>query len=290
MKKGLMLTNAMLSSEKDPAMFKYGVEALRDYDIQLVEYYTKDEHLAKEYGRIVKENGYIGIFHSALDQKRSGWCRLCSEDEAVRKKSVDFSKWTIDKAVSSGAIRAVIQSGTYPEDSSKEAACWDALTKSVEELSSFVGKDVQLGIEPCDRSLDVRQLIGPSMATYTFIKNLNRDNIILTLDTAHIALTFEDVIETVKLCKPFCDHIHIANCVVDPSVELYGDKHPLFGYPGSVFSDEEAQTMYNDILDIYAGQDLYISPEMICRENDEKTYFGKMLNSMPWFFQKIKAV
>lgn len=287
MKKGLMLTNAMLSSQKELSMFRYGVETLGKYDIQLIEYYTKEEQLAKEYGKIIRERGYIGIFHSALDQKRSGWCRLCSEEEPLRKKSVDFSKWTIDKAVSSGSIRAVIQSGTYPEDPSKEAACWEALAKSLEELSTFVGKDIQLGIEPCDRSLDVRQLIGPAMATYTFIKNLNKDNIILTLDTAHIALTFEDVVETVRLCKPFCDHIHVANCVVDPSVELYGDKHPLFGYPGSVFSDEEAQAMYQKIVDVYAGQDLYISPEMICREKDEKAYFEKMLNSMPWFFQKI---
>lgn len=289
MQKGLMLTNAMLSSEKDPAMFRLGVEVLKDFDVQIIEYYTKEDKLAEEYGRIVRDNGFTGLFHSALDQKRSGWCRLCAEDEEIRRRSIDFSKWTIEKAVSSGAFRTVIQSGTTPEDPSKEAYCWDSLTRSMEELSDFVGNEIELGIEPCDRSLDVRQLVGPAMSTFNFFQRLNRKNVILTLDTAHIALTFEDPVEVVRLCLPFCDHIHLANCVTDPAGELFGDKHPLFGFPGSVFSDEEAQTMYAAIGDLFGDREWYASPEMICREEDEPAYLKRMLERMPWFFTRLQG-
>ena len=287
MKKGLMLTNAMLSSERDPVLFAYGAEVLRKYDLQLIEYYTKEDELAKEYGKIVRDNGFIGLFHSALDQKRSGWCRLCAEEETLRQKSLDFSKWTIEKAIASGAIRAVIQSGTFPEDAKNEAKCWDALKESVRELAEFVGNDIELGIEPCDRSMDVRQLIGPAMATYTFMQELDRKNVVLTLDTAHIALTFEDPVAAVKLCKPFCDHVHIANCVLDPADPLFGDKHPLFSYPNGAINDEQAQTMYSRICSMYEGEEFYVSAEMIGREKDEKAYFAKMLESMPWFFKAV---
>ena len=287
MYKGLMLTNALPSAEKELAMFAYGVETLRKYDINHIEFYTKDETLVRKYGKIVKDNGYTSSFHGALDLKRSGWCRLCSEDEIIRQKSVEFSKWSIEKAISAGSVKAIIQSGRYPDESKYEAKCWDALAESLETLSSFAGEDIQIEIEPCDRSIEVCQLIGPAMATYTFMRNLNKKNVLLAMDTAHIALAFEDAIEAIKLCKPYSEHVHLTNCVVNPEADLYGDKHPMFGYPNGVFSDEQAQAIYKDILDLYGDETLYVAPEMICRDSDEKAYLDKLLASMPWFFEKV---
>lgn len=284
--KGLMLTNAMLPSEKDSALFEWGLDAMVDYDIQLIEFYTPELELSRLYGKLIRERGYKTIFHSALDQKRSGWCRLCAEDTAVREKSVDFTKVSIEKGIAAGALKVVVQSGLYPNDPSFEGVCLEALEKSMCELKRFAGNDVMLSIEPCDRSLDVRQLIGPALETYSFMKRPGLDGVSLTMDTAHIALTFEDPFEAIKLCKPFSNHVHIANCYIDRSHPLFGDKHPLFGVTGGSISDEEAQEMYGKILKLYSGEELYISTEMIGRDENLHRYFELMLSSMPWFFAK----
>lgn len=287
MKKGLMLTNAMLSTETDPTNFLYAMDVLSQYDISVIEYYTKDENLAVKYGKIINERGYINIFHSALDQKRSGWCRLCDENEANRQKSLDFSKWSIEKAIKSGAIKAVVQTGRPPENPLDENICLEAFAKSMNTLSGFVGGDILLGIEPCDRAIDAKQLFGPTMETYSFIKELNLKNISLTLDTAHIALLYEDPITVIEVCKPYCSSIHLANCIMDRNDPLCGDKHPLFTVPNGKFSDEDAQKMLENIQRIYAGEEVHVSVEMICREDDERLYLEKMINSMPWFFKKM---
>lgn len=284
--KGLMLTNAMLPAEKNSDLFAWGLDELADYDIQLIEFYSPDTELSRLYGALSRERGYQVIFHSALDQKRSGWCRLCDEDARQRELSVDFTKASIEKAIASGARKAVLQSGLYPKDASFEGACLDSLERSLDELMRFVGNDILLSIEPCDRSVDVRQLIGPAMETYSFMHRPSLHNVSLTLDTAHIALTFEDPYETIRLCKPFSDHIHLANCYIDRENALFGDKHPLFGADGGVIDDAQAQELYHRLLRLYDGEDLYISTEMIGRDAEPRGYFRSMLSSMPWFFLK----
>lgn len=284
--KGLMLTNAMLASESDEELFDWGLTVLADYDLQLVEFYAPDLERSRRYGRRCQEYGYTTVFHSALDQKRSGWCRLCAEGEALRKESLEFTKRSIDKAAAAGAVKAVIQSGTYPQDPSFEGVCLDALIRSLEELSDFVGQDILLSVEPCDRSIDVRQLIGPALETCSMMEKLDRPNVSLTMDTAHIALTFEDPYMAVKLCKPYSNHIHLANCYIDREHPLFGDKHPLFGAEGGSIGCKEAEALFGRIAELYEGGDLYISTEMIGREPDQRAYFTHMLDSMPWFFTR----
>jgi sugar phosphate isomerase/epimerase len=285
MKKGIMLTNAVPSLEKNDGLLSYSLNLFKKHGMEVIEYYTKDGELAKEYGKEIKESGFVGIFHSAIDQKRSGWCRICSEDESLRNKSMDFTKRSVEKAIAAGANKDVIQSGRYPENPMDELVCLEALHKSIHELVAFVGNEISLGMEPCDRSVDVCQLIGPAMETYSFMDALKLKEFSLTMDTAHIALTYEDPYEAIKLCKPFCNHIHLANCSLRRESSLYGDKHPLFTNSDGWINDAEAAVLYEKLCKLYSEDDeSIITVEMICREDNEIEYLDTMLNSMPWFF------
>lgn len=176
-KKGLMLSNVLPQMEHDADLFVWGIEKIQKYDLQAIEFYSEAK-LAKQYGERIRDVGWEVIFHSALDQKRSGWCRICAENENERRKSVDFTKRSLETAISAGASRAVLQSGRYPENPAMEGVCLDMLEKSVHELLDFVGNRLQLSIEPCDRSIEIRQLIGPAMTSYGFMQRIKADIVV----------------------------------------------------------------------------------------------------------------
>ena len=182
----------------------------------------------------------------------------------------------------------VIQSGRAPEITENEGLCLEALTKSVRSLMNFAGDDIEIAMEPCDRSVDVKQLIGPAMETYTWLEHLNESKFSLTMDTAHIALSFEEPIESIKLLKKYSNHIHLANSCLRHGDELFGDKHPLFNYANGTIDDSKAQKLLAEIEALYDDdKNAIISTEMICREEDERQFFVKMIDSMPWFFRRI---
>ncbi len=250
MLRGTSVTQAVSGAETDVSAFRRAVEKLAPYDLQVVEFYTTSEH-AGEYGKIVRENGYIPVFHNALDQKRSGWCRLCAEDEDVRLRSVDLTKLSLEKALEAGAVRSVIQSGTMPEDHALEGECLAALARSLEELHAFTGDALVLSLEPCDRSIMIRQLLGPALETATFMRELKVPGVGLTVDISHCRLLFEDPVETIRLLKPFCTHIHIANSCVKPGDPLFGDTHPLFSYPNGTMSSAQAREIFEFVRELY---------------------------------------
>jgi len=283
-KRGFVLTNAMIQAEQDEALFNEALDYLTQYKLEFIEFYT-DEIRAERYGKAIKDRGYEPLFLTALDQKRNADCRICSEDESQRVRSVDFTKRSIEKAISSGAKRTLFMSGAYPNDYLKEVICMNAVEKSMRELSEFAGSDIKLMLEPCDRSVDICQLLGPSMQVFTLMKKLSLPNIGLTMDVSHITELFEDPIEAIRLCKPYCDHIHIANCAMDPESELFGDKHPLFGIDKGCYSEDDSYRMYQEIIALYSNDNLYISLEMISHGALPMPFLTSVIDNVPWFFK-----
>jgi len=284
-KKGIVLTSAMLQAEHDESLFNEALDFLMQFDIKVIEFFT-DAERAKCYGEAIISRNFEPLFISALDQRRNSDCRICSEDESQRLRSVDFTKRSIEKAILSGSKRTLIQSGTYPIDPLHEVKCMKAVEKSLIELSEFAGDDIRLMLEPCDRSVQLCQLLGPSLQVYTLMKKLSLNNIGLTMDIAHITELFEDPIDAISLCKPYCDHIHIANCVLEPTSELFGDKHPLFGVADGCYNSEDGDKQYREVSSLYNNENLYISMEMMGFDNEPMPFLKDMINNTPWFFVK----
>ena len=281
--KGVVLTNAIMQAELDEALFNEGLDYLAQFDLGAIEFYTNDE-LAPRYGQAVMDRGFEPVFIAALDQKRNSDCRVCSEDENQRVRSVGIAKSAVAKAISSGAKRAIIHGGSYPQDAVNEVRCMRAVEKSLQELSAFAGGDIKLLLEPCDRSVELFHLFGPSMQVYSLMKRLSLANLGLTMDSAHITELFEDPYDSFRLCKPYCGHIHIANCTMDPTSDQFGDKHPLFGVEKSSFTSEEGRLIYEDACQLYKDDTLYISLEMIGRDTPPMDYLASLVANAGWFF------
>ena len=284
-KKGLVLTNAIPQAEQDETLFIKALDYILNFDLEVIEFYT-DETRASRYGRAIKDRNLEPIFITALDQRRAGDCRICSENESQRVRSVDITKRSIEKAMSAGAKRTIIQSGTYPNDYTKEVDCMHAVEKSIRELSEFAGDDIMILLEPCDRSVQICQLLGPSLQVYSLMKKLSLTNFGLTMDVAHITELFEDTGEALQLCKPYCDHVHIANCVLDTTSELFGDKHPLFGVEKGCYSINDGYLLYQDARNLYKNENLFISVEMMGYDAEPMPYLDSLIENMPWFFKK----
>lgn len=286
-KKGFVLTNAALEMEHDYSFFCAGLEFLRNYDIDTVEFFTDSKNAAR-YGKAVQDAGMEPLFLTAIAQKRSGFCRLCAEDENERRTSVEFTKNSLCDARNAGAARVIIQSGAYPKDPSREGEAMDALCRSLHELSEYAGTDLVMHLEPCDRALDVRQLIGPTMQTYTLMKRLELpyENVRLTMDVAHIAELFEDPISAISLCKEYSSHVHLANCVLKSGAPLFGDKHPPFGYPDSCYTVAAAELVYEAIKKIYKDEELLISMEMIHSGTISLNYIQMLFDAVPWLYKQ----
>ena len=144
--------------------------------------------------------------------------------------------------------------------------------------------DVLLTLEPGDRSVDSKQLAGPTDDTVAWLESFpgNQSFLQLTMDTSHIAQLGEDVRSAIDKTKKHCNHIHIANCILKEDHPLYGDKHPLF-------SDKDAYYSIDDLKDITSGfispeKDITVSIEIINRSEDEWEMFERILEEESWFF------
>ena len=69
------------------------------------------------------------------------------------------------------------------------------------------------------------------------------------LDLSHLPLLGEDPYEAVHALSDCLVHVHIGNCVTDPSHPAYGDSHPRFGYPGGDNGVTELSIFLRVLLD-----------------------------------------
>ena len=175
---------------------------------------------------------------------------------------------------------------------SAESTQMDALMHSLEavfEYNASRGYDIQLVMEPCDSAMDARQLIGPWQRTKELVNRLHAEGLPLhlTLDTAHTVEEKQDFLEALYALKAYCNHIHYANCrTADPSDPLWGDKHLSFDIDGGEWGVDRLGTLTKKLFEMYSGQRLRLTLEALCREEDPFRWFDRMLQNMPYLFEK----
>jgi sugar phosphate isomerase/epimerase len=93
-----------------------------------------------------------------------------------------------------------------------------------------------LTLETFDRDIDKKALIGPSPLAAEFCQLIRQDypDFGLLYDLSHQPLLHETSNEALLQLKDHLVHIHVGNCVLDPTLPGYGDLHPRFGWPGGV--------------------------------------------------------
>jgi len=194
-----------------------------------------------------------GFFFAAENQHRvreycaaSGWeltmwatpallaeqLNLSALDDQLREKSVSRTIELLDQAVACGANKVGLPSGDYPGDDLCETAK-SALYDSMQRISTVLKShpDMQILLEPLDRYAHKKQLIGPMAEAMEWFAPLHAEcsNIFIHWDSAHEALGGIDLIESLRLAKPYLSQFHLCNAVLDPGHPMYGDWHMDIG-------------------------------------------------------------
>ena len=291
--KSIVLPAFFPSSMERAPHFLEAIKTLKNYNIHFIEFYYKgnDRKTIQEYLTSYNiKNIYLGAM--AAKQKN---LNLSSLNQELREESVQEMKRCIDEAYFYGSQSILINSGQSPDNGEKKVA-YEYLKKSIEELLKYIEGEAQdyrlnLSLEPGDTKVDSFSLIGSTDLAIKIVQEIREKyrNFSLTLDISHLRQLDEEPIDSIKRASPYCNHIHLANCIIrDKSYKLYGDKHPEFGIEGGEISIEELRNIWESIKGIYKGTKLIVGLEIICRKKnnqEEIDYFENIMKDLNWFYK-----
>ena len=291
--KSIVLPAFFPSSMERAPHFLEAIKTLKNYNIHFIEFYYKgnDRKTIQEYLTSYNiKNIYLGAM--AAKQKN---LNLSSLNQELREESVQEMKRCIDEAYFYGSQSILINSGQSPDNGEKKVA-YEYLKKSIEELLKYIEGEAQdyrlnLSLEPGDTKVDSFSLIGSTDLAIKLVQEIREKyrNFSLTLDISHLRQLDEEPIDSIKRASPYCNHIHLANCIIrDKSYKLYGDKHPEFGIEGGEISIEGLRNIWESIKGIYKGTELIVGLEIICRKKnnqEEIDYFENIMKDLNWFYK-----
>lgn len=159
-------------------------------------------------------------------------------DEETRKTAVTELKSCVDEAILLKSKTLTLMSGPFGGD---EVGELKAFIQTLNEICTYANdksydKPLLVLVEPFDRNIDKKALIGPSSLAGLLASEMlaYHKNFGLLIDLSHLPLLNETADEClISLPLDSVCHIHIGNCVIAPDDPLYGDQHPPFGYPQS---------------------------------------------------------
>ena len=285
------------SSMDNEKSFLEAIKLLNEYGIDVVEFYYKsnDKDRIKKY---LDKYGFRSIFLAAMKAKQEN-LNLSSLDENTRKRSLLEIQKCVDGAYFYNSESILVNSGKRPmsksvldKDNNLDNA-YKYLKESLILLLEYINKKsrdykLNLTLEPGDTDVDSFSLIGDTDIAIRLIQELREKhkNVSLTMDTSHIIQLGENPIVSIEKALPYCNHIHLANCIIkDKSHALYGDKHPEFGAEDSELSLKDAKLIFNHVKKIYENSIPIIGLEIIFRNNQTKgmneyTYFNNIMKKV----------
>ena len=195
--------------------------------------------------RTVSEiDGLATVLLAGLPLLRAG-VSLSDAGES-RSEAIRVSRRAVDAAASMGATAVMVTSGRNVPAAEHPAAT-DRFVDSLVELGDYAtGQGVQLRLEPTDTEVEHKQLLGSTRMAVELVQRVAKQGPIidLNLDLSHLLQLGEDPATALALAVDHCRHFHLANCVISsPELELYGDRHPPFGYPGSEVAKPELRAV-----------------------------------------------
>jgi sugar phosphate isomerase/epimerase len=278
--KSFVLSASFPGSKKSYEGLKQALDAIAPYHFTTIEYYSEDVS-ADKVSRLME--GRKSIFLAGALQKAAG-LSPCSLDKDVRAKAVAELGECFRFARQAGAAALMLSSGPRPEDESNDPQCLLCLAESLEKLHKLE-PDLPILLEPGDRDVEYHHLLGYTSVSAEFVAARRRDGLPLGLifDISHVAQLGEDLGAAWVAARPYCDHVHLANCVLERQHPLYGDKHPFLGVPGGVYSHADTRSFLSVLREDPAP--LTVSLEVICPSNEsEDSFFPHLLSDTRWFF------
>lgn len=174
-------------------------------------------------------------------QEETDW-GMASPDPSQRRFALAELKKGLANAAESGAddVLYIARLDPGPEVREEARRC---LAESLGELAEAAAAyDLRVVFEPLDRGIHQRGLMGRTADAATMIEALraNHPNLHMAWDTAHAALSGDDLDTALRRAYPLLAQLHLANVVVDPDHEAYGDHHRPLGLPGLLTTERIA--------------------------------------------------
>ena len=275
-------------SRKSIDAFRRVADFLRERGMDCMEFYY-DGPASDRFGDALAANGLDAVYVAVIPSKeRKLW--LCDLDEGARRKAIDMHKRCVDHALDNGITRVMICSGVLQDDIPRQL---DALAGSVGELFEYAADknpEARLLLEPCDDAMQACNLLGPCARVRDFTLRVNEAGIPmeLTMDCAHSSEMGEDFAGAVRAVRPWCRHVHFANCDISrPESPFYGDKHVGFEYPDTEWPPSALGVLFRQLEALYPGDaELRIGVEILCREDDPFAYFDKTWSMLPFLHKE----
>jgi len=156
-----------------------------------------------------------------------------SSDPQVYQRTVQCALAHMEAAHRARASKMNIASGPDPGPSERPAAKARFVQFLCELGRGAAEHEMQVLIEPFDRSIGKNFLIGPTAEAAEIVERVHGEgveNVALMLDMGHVPLLDEDIHQAFRISAPYLHHTHIGSCVKrHPDNEFYGDKHPPWG-------------------------------------------------------------
>lgn len=199
----------------------------------------------RDVGAMVADGGPTLTYCLIPVMGEKGW-NLSTGDGALRRRSVDSVLGLLDEAREVGAGAVMVGSGPAPSEPAERTAALGRLTESFDELCAAAATaGLQVVIEPLDVLVHKKQTLGYTPEAVALAQAMARHGaaMSLCLDTSHMTLNGEDIVDCLALAGSYADTLHFCNCVTDPGHPLYGDHHPPLGAPGYLDVPEMARLM-----------------------------------------------
>jgi sugar phosphate isomerase/epimerase len=163
-----------------------------------------------------------------------------SLDPDEQAYAIAFYRDELDRANAVRAGKIITNSG--PDNPTRRAEALQALGVFYREVCAMVPATTPVLIEPTDRDVSKRKLLGPSAETAAFCRDMRAagvPNLASMVDMGHVPLLGETLAQAFADTVPFIEHVHLGNCILqDRSHPMFGDKHVPWGTPGGEYGVE----------------------------------------------------
>lgn len=176
--------------------------------------------------RILRDNDLTAATYAApyLNERDMS---LCDLNDRRRAETIRYLKMQADLAAECGYSTFGVPSGPYPGDEFHD----EAMAVQADTLARIADYTALLGmncsIEPLDRYVHKKALIGPMDEVVRWFKPLHRahPNLFLHWDSSHEQLGGLGIFNTLEMAAPYMSQIHLCDCIDDPAHPCFGDLH-----------------------------------------------------------------
>lgn len=199
-----------------PEMFERIASIDKITGVELVSNWQITPENAPEIKKLCNDHNLevVSILPDHFSQKKWGKGAFTSTDKNIRADAVQVTKTLMDLAAEMDCKKLTIWNGQdgydYPFTANyMQELEW--LQEGIRECADH-RKDIQLAIEYKVREPRLHCYLSNVYSTLMFLKEVNRDNVGITVDFGHCIIAHENPAEAIAACKLYGDklfHVHV---------------------------------------------------------------------------------